>query len=64
MKRKDLERQLKMLGWYLKRHGGSHDIWTNGHEEEPIPRHNEVSERLAKEILKVARKSLKKGAQA
>jgi mRNA interferase HicA len=38
----------------ISRHGGSHDIWTNGACFEPIPRHNEVNEILAKKILKKA----------
>ena len=54
MKKRDLEIKLKKLGWQLKRHGGNHDIWTNGIVTEPIPRHNEISERLAKKILEKA----------
>lgn len=52
MKRRDLEKKLKDAGWYLKVHGGNHDIWTNGKDKEQIPRHNEVNERLAKAIIK------------
>lgn len=59
MKRKDLEKQLKQYGWWLERHGSRHDIWTNGDIEEPIPRHNEIDEYLAKKILKTV-KSFKK----
>lgn len=55
MKRRDLESALKDLGWWLKRHGSSHDVWTNGEIDEQIPRHNEVAERLAKKILKTAK---------
>jgi len=58
MKRNDLEKELKKLGWWLKRHGNKHDLWTNGEEDETIPRHNEINELLAKKILKTARKSL------
>lgn len=54
MKRKDLERELIELGWYFKRRGGNHDIWTNGEDSEPIPRHNELDDYLAKKILKKA----------
>ena len=60
MKRKELEKKLKKLGWWLKRHGGNHDIWTNGEDEEPIPRHGEVVEILAKKILKTAKYGRKK----
>ena len=38
----------------LLRHGGSHDVWTNGQEEEPVPRHAEINENLARKILKKA----------
>ncbi|MCP5468313.1 MAG: type II toxin-antitoxin system HicA family toxin [Deltaproteobacteria bacterium] len=55
MKKKDLEKQLKEYGWWFKRSGGKHDIWTNGEREEPIPRHREINEILAKKILKNAR---------
>lgn len=57
MKRKDLERQLTTLGLWLLRHGGKHDIWTNGEDEEQIPRHNEINELLAKKILRTANTS-------
>ena len=30
MKTKDLIALLRRNGWYLKRNGGSHDIYTNG----------------------------------
>lgn len=52
MKKRDLEKKFKQGGWWLKRHGGNHDVWTNGRKEEQIPRHLEVNERLAKGILK------------
>ncbi len=54
MKRKDLERDLLKLGWWFKRHGGAHDIWTNGDLNKPIPRHNEINEGLVKKILRDA----------
>ncbi len=43
MKRKDLIRELEKLNWYFKRHGGNHDVWTNGLDIEPVERHNELS---------------------
>ncbi|MBF0360546.1 MAG: type II toxin-antitoxin system HicA family toxin [Oligoflexia bacterium] len=52
MKKKDLEQKLKKLGWYLLRQGGNHEIWTNGEDTEPLPRHKEINEMLAKHILK------------
>lgn len=52
MKRKDLIKLLEANGWYLKRNGGNHDIYTDGTRREPIPRHSEIEERLAKSIIK------------
>ena len=43
---------LERNGWYLKRNGGEHDIYTNGVEKEAIPRHKEIKENLAKAIIK------------
>ncbi len=58
MKKRELESKLKNLGWKLERHGGNHDIWGNGKgKQEPVPRHNEIAERLAKKILKTAQKN-------
>ncbi len=54
MKRRDLEKKLKFFGWWFDRAGGKHDVWTNGSTTEPIPRHNEIGEALAKKILKKA----------
>jgi mRNA interferase HicA len=54
MKKRDLEQSLKSLGWWLLREGGNHEVRTNGKETEPIPRHREVSEFLAKKIIKKA----------
>ena len=51
-KRTDLIKLLIKNGWYLKRNGGGHDIYTNGKESETIPRHNEINETLAKVIIK------------
>lgn len=56
MKRQTLERQLTALGWKLLRHGGKHDVWTDGERQEAVPRHREINERLAKQILARASK--------
>ena len=56
MKRRELERQLRSLGWYLVRHGGKHDVWSDGLRQELVPRHAEIQERLAAAILKRAGK--------
>ena len=60
MKRRDLEIQLRDLGWWLLRSGGKHDVWTNGTITEQIPRHTEINEQLAKKILKTAKTGVRK----
>lgn len=52
MKRKDLIKLLEQNGWYLDREGANHSIYTNGDKTEPIPRHKEIDELLAKAIIK------------
>ncbi len=52
MKRTDLIKLLEKNKWYLKRRGGNHDIYTDGVNCETIPRHKEINERLAREIIK------------
>lgn len=54
MKRKDLERILKEHGYILENHGGNHDIFSNGNKKIPVPRHKEIKENTAKDILKEA----------
>jgi mRNA interferase HicA len=54
MKKKDLEKRLRELGWHFDRHGGNHDAWTNGQIFEFLPRHNEIKENLVRKILKKA----------
>lgn len=51
-KRADLIKLLEKNGWYLKRNGGGHDIYTNGKESETILRHRELKENLARAIIK------------
>ncbi len=52
MKRKKLIKLLEKNGWTLKRNGGSHDIYGKDGKRETIPRHSEINEQLAKEIIK------------
>ena len=52
MKRVDLEKALRDRGWRFLRHGGSHDVWTDGEREEAIPRHREIHEDVARAILR------------
>jgi mRNA interferase HicA len=54
MKRADLVRTLERGGCVLVRHGRKHDWYRNPKTgmSQPVPRHNEVNEFLAKHILK------------
>ena len=52
MKRRELLKLFEKAGWYLNRNGASHDIYTDGINSEAIPRHPDVNERLAKELIK------------
>ena len=52
MKRRDLVKLLEKNGWYLKRNGSNHVLYTNGVKTEPIPRHSEINEKLAQAIIK------------
>lgn len=53
MKRRDLERRLRIAGCILKREGASHSIWINPNTgvKEAVPRHTEIKEPLARKIL-------------
>ncbi len=55
MKRKDLIKRLEDLGCMFIRNGGNHDWYQNPNTRisQPIPRHNEIQEYLAKHILKM-----------
>ncbi|MCX6581036.1 MAG: type II toxin-antitoxin system HicA family toxin [Candidatus Aminicenantes bacterium] len=55
MKRKDLIKQIEMRGCILIRHGGKHDWYQNPGTKisQPVPRHNEIKEYLARHILKM-----------
>ena len=43
------------MGCVLIRHGGKHDWYQNPQTKisQPVPRHNEIAETLAKHILKM-----------
>jgi hypothetical protein len=51
MKRREIERRLRELGWTLVLHGRKHDVWSDGESHEAVPRHAEINERLALAIL-------------
>lgn len=52
MKRRDLIKKFESRGWWLLRAGANHDIYTNGTDIEPVPRHKEISEGTARAIIK------------
>ncbi len=54
MKRIDLIRRIEAAGCVLIRHGGKHDWYQNPKTKvcQPIPRHTEIKEHLAKSILR------------
>jgi mRNA interferase HicA len=54
MKRRDLIRKLEEMGCVLVRHGRSHNWYTNptARKSQPVPRHNEIHEGLARSIIK------------
>lgn len=52
MKQKDLLKYFLRNGWWVLREGANHIIMTNGVEIEPVPRHKEVNEQLARSIIK------------
>jgi predicted RNA binding protein YcfA (HicA-like mRNA interferase family) len=54
MKRKDLIKRLNDSGCSLIRHGSRHDLYKNPAtgKKQPVPRHNEIDENLARHIIK------------
>ncbi|MGD9563721.1 MAG: type II toxin-antitoxin system HicA family toxin [Pyrinomonadaceae bacterium] len=54
MKRRELLKRLEKSGCILVRHGGKHDWYANPatRRSQPVPRHSEINETLAKSILK------------
>ena len=52
MKRRQLVKLLEKNGWTMVREGANHTIYAKGNEIEPIPRHAEIAEALAKAIIK------------
>ena len=57
MKHTDLVRELESTGSVLIRHGGKHDWYQNPATKvsQPIPRHKDIPESLAKHVLKMLR---------
>lgn len=59
MKKKDLVNKLKNLGFW-EEGGAKHEKWTNGDHIDFVPRHNEINEFTAKNILKRCQVAAKK----
>ena len=55
MKRKELIKKLEQIGCILIRHGKRHDWYQNPKIKisQPVPRHKEINEYLAKHIIKM-----------
>jgi predicted RNA binding protein YcfA (HicA-like mRNA interferase family) len=55
MKRKELIKQITSVGCILLRHGQRHDLYINPktRKKQPVPRHNEIDEDLARHIIKI-----------
>lgn len=55
MKRIDLIRTIEGFGCVLIRHGANHDWYSNPQNgvSQPIPRHREIKEHLARRIIKM-----------
>ncbi len=54
MKHRDLIKTLNDSGCELLRHGAKHDIYHNRKtgKSEPVPRHKEINELLARKIIR------------
>lgn len=52
MKQGDLLKRFYTKGWWVLRQGANHIIMTNGIDIEPVPRHKEINEQLARAIIK------------
>ena len=54
MKRQELIRRLATAGCVFLRPGGRHDLYVNPKtgKKQPVPRHAEIDEHLARHILK------------
>lgn len=52
MKQNELLKLFFNKKWWVLREGANHIIMTNGKDIEPVPRHKEINEQLAKAIIK------------
>lgn len=60
MKRSELVKKLAKIGCVLIRHGGKHDWYQNPKTKmsQPVPRHKEINDNLAKHIIKMLKDSI------
>ena len=58
MKKQKLTKALMECGWYKYTEGKNHEKWTNGSLKTTVPRHSDINELTAKNIIKLARGSL------
>jgi len=65
VKRLDLVKVLESLGCELVRHGGKHDWYRNPNTgvSQPVPRHREIKEGLARRIIRMLRNPDDSGSQ-
>jgi mRNA interferase HicA len=63
VKQRDLVKTLESMGCIFIRHGGKHDWYQNPQTKvsQPIPRHREINEKLAKHIIKMLSNNDKSG---
>lgn len=52
MKRQILLKLFTKSGWRILREGANHTILTNDENVEPLPRHKEINESLAKSLIR------------
>jgi predicted RNA binding protein YcfA (HicA-like mRNA interferase family) len=58
VKRRDLIKKIEGMGCIFIRHGGRHDWYQNPVTKisQPVPRHSEINENLARHIIKLLSK--------
>ena len=64
MKRVDLIKTIEGFGCLLIRHGAKHDWYRNSKTgvSQPVPRHREIKENLARHIIRMLRNDDEQGA--
>ena len=55
MKRRELEKLLRRMGWTLLREGRRHRIFGDGERTMAVPRHREINEYTAQRIVEIAK---------